>query len=101
MIRVTLLDGKVIDLSKGSESILNTEAMLIEKITGWTMQEFLDQLGHQSISAMTAFVFVLAKRAYPEIRYDDIVFSFDALESDEEPAEVAPGPKDDAVATLI
>lgn len=93
--RVTLTDGRVFDLDS-TDKILNTEAMAIERVTGWEMQEFLAKLEKQSVMAMTAYIWVMAKRKDPTIRFDDVEFSFDALEASEGDA---PDPKGDAASS--
>lgn len=81
--RVTLTDGRKFDLDS-PDKILNTEAMAIERVTGWEMQDFLAKLEKQSVLAMTAYIWVMAKRTEPTIRFDDVEFSFDALEASED-----------------
>ena len=90
--KVTFTDGRVFNLA-GTDTLLNTEAMAIERATGWEMADFLAKLGKQSVLAMTAFVWVMAKRMEPTLRFDDVEFSFDALEKTEDDDE-QPDPKD-------
>jgi hypothetical protein len=75
-----------------TETLLNTEAILIERQTGWNLLEWQLALSRRSMIAITCVVWLARRRQDPNLEFDDIEFdlkSFDIEHSTpaEQPAE--------------
>lgn len=79
MLKIVLEDGREFDIEPTSNKLLNTEAMAIEKVTGWDFNEFEQKLQANSVMAMTAFIWVMCKRQEPTLRFTEVVFDFSIL----------------------
>jgi hypothetical protein len=55
-------------------SILNTEAIAVQKVTGYGYDEWLGKCDDGDPQAVTAMVWVAMKRQNPELRYSDVSF---------------------------
>lgn len=62
------------------QKMLNAEAAAIEKVTGWTYEEFGEKFMSGSVIAKQALLWVLRKRTEPTLRYNDVEFAVDELE---------------------
>lgn len=93
--RVTLTDGRSFELDT-QKTFSNIEMIAIERTTGWSLEEFQAKLKSNSVLAVTAYVWVLAKRVEPTLRFDDVVFDMDALDGDDPAVVVAEDPKETA-----
>lgn len=60
--------------------ILNTEAKVIEKMTGMSFGEWQDAMIRGSITAMEAYLFVMLKREHPTLRPAELVFCTEDLD---------------------
>lgn len=80
--KVTFTDGRVFEVGD-ADSITNVEAMAIERVTDMDMSTFSKKLEAGSALAITAWVWVMARRAEPTIRFDDVEFDLSTLETDE------------------
>lgn len=79
--------------------LLSPECMVIEKLTGVTFYEWIDEFSRGSMQAVHAALYVLLKRKDPTLKPDEVVFSFSDItlvrdddedddEDDEQPAAV-------------
>lgn len=70
------------------------EARDIQRVTGFTMGEFEDQITKGDIECIAALIWILQKRERPELRFDDVdgdLGTFEIVEdSDEDSDEAAP-----------
>jgi hypothetical protein len=73
-------DPKSWDFKPGK--LMSVEAELIERTTGMTYAEWLDALGSGSMSAQHALLWVFMKRSNPAIKYDEIQFCADDIQSE-------------------
>jgi hypothetical protein len=55
--------------------LMSPEAELIERLTGWTFKGWLEKLQDGSILALHALLYILLKRADPQLAFDDVTFS--------------------------
>lgn len=54
--------------------ILNTEAIAVQKVTGYGYDDWLSKCDDGDPMAVTAMVWIAMKRANPELRYSDVSF---------------------------
>lgn len=87
-IRVTV-DGVPYDYDP--KTLTNDEAMAIEKVTGGTYAQWGQALTNGSALATTAMVWILRRRNEPALRFDDVHFAIEAMET-----EVVPDPPTEA-----
>ena len=83
--------------------LMSPEAEAIERHTGMTYGEFINACGNGSMSAIHGLLYVLLKRSYPTITYDEVQFCLDDIgfEADDTdaPADVEADPEGEDVAT--
>lgn len=90
--KVTFTDGRVFEVEDGSR-FTNVEAMALEKVTGLELGEFHAKLQGGSALAMTAWVWVMAKRQEPTLRFAEVEFDMAELAATEgEGADPTPAP---------
>lgn len=93
--KITFEDGRVFE-TDAAPRLTNVEAMAIEKVTGLELGEFHAKLQSGSALALTAWVWVMAKRQEPTLRFSEVEFDMAELakqrqvvegeeETDEEP----------------
>ena len=83
--KITFTDGRTFE-SSGEVRLTNVEAMAIEKVTGLELGSFHEKLKAGSALAMTAWVWVLAKRQEPTLRFGDVEFDMAELAKQQEQA---------------
>lgn len=82
------------------ERLLNTEAIALQRHTGFTPPEFGERLGKGDAIAMTGLVWLLWRREGKHVRWEDVEFDFADFQVDTEDeeaeveAEAAPNPPD-------
>jgi hypothetical protein len=59
--------------------MLNVEYGAMERVTGYIGGALEDALNNGGALAMTALVWVLRKRTYPRLRFEEVVFEMDDL----------------------
>lgn len=85
---------EVIDFDPGK--LLNVEAIAIERKTGLTLMAVLAGMATGSMTAITAAVWVMRKRANPKLMFEQVVFnSGDYWLEDPDVVEETPLPGDD------
>lgn len=62
------------------DKMLSSEAIAIEKVTGWEYEDFGSHLVQRSVLARKALLWVLLKRAEPTLRFDQIDPPVSAIE---------------------
>lgn len=55
-------------------ALRNTEAISVERETGWSVAQWQRELGRDSAIAFTALVWILQRRDAPELRFEDVDF---------------------------
>jgi hypothetical protein len=96
-VKITFTDGRVFEIDRDLR-FTNVEAMAMEKVTGWDLAEIEAKLNGGSVMAITAFVWVAAKRHEPTLRFTEVEFDMTELEqiqaemAAEDPEAVDPTP---------
>ena len=83
--------------------LMSPEAEAIERHTGMTFGEFNVKCGQGSFTALHGLLYVLLKREYPTIKYDEVQFCLDDInfepdDNDPEPEESDEPEGEDAAA---
>jgi hypothetical protein len=74
--------------------MMSPEAEAIERHTGMTFGEFLQKCGQGSFLAIHGLLYVMLKREYPTLKFDEVQFCLDDV--DFEPDDDDPEPEDAA-----
>lgn len=78
--KVTFTDGRVFAFDPAAR-LTNVEAMALERVTGLVgIKEFNEKMKAGWTAALTAMVWVQAKRIEPTLRFDEVDFYFDDLD---------------------
>lgn len=89
MIRVTVGDDS---FEWDWADLRNTEAIAVERETGWSVREWQQELLRDSTIAVTALVWVAQRRAKPDLRFEQVSFAIAEIDVE---AVVKPGDEDD------
>lgn len=84
------VEGQVYDFDPAR--MLNTEAIALQKVTGWRIKEWSDGLAQGDAVAMTALVWLIFRRNGQETRFDDVEFDMGSLSIEDDEAEPVPDP---------
>lgn len=77
-----LIKGQAFDFDLTAMS--NREGMAIERVTGMTYSQWSEAVRSGSMLALTALVWVLERRTRPDLRFDDVEFSLDDIDVQED-----------------
>jgi hypothetical protein len=83
--KITFTDGRTFESDASKIKLTNVEAMAIEKVTGLDLGDFHTRLKAGSALAVTAWVWVLAKRQEPTLRFSEVEFDMTELAEQEGP----------------
>ena len=72
--------------------MLSAEMIAIERLTGFTWEEWIDACSRGSMLAVHALLYVLLKRSAPQLKPDEVQFTLDEIDMqpDDVPAPKAP-----------
>jgi hypothetical protein len=79
------VDGQVYDYDP--ERMLNTEAIALQKVTGFTISEWLKALQKEDAFALTALVWLLWRRSGREVEFDEVEFDIGQLDIEDDKAD--------------
>lgn len=68
------------------DTLLNTEAILIERQTGWNLFEWQVALSRRSMIAITCVVWLARRRQDPNLEFDDIEFDLKSFDIEHDKA---------------
>ena len=79
--------------------LMSPEAEAIERHTGMTFGEFNVKCGQGSFTAIHGLLYVMLKREYPTLKYDEVQFCLDDIdfEPDDDDSEESDEPEGESV----
>jgi hypothetical protein len=75
------------------EKMMSAEMIVVEDLTGLTWGEWIDACARGSIKAIHALLYVLLKRATPTLRPDEVQFTLDEIDFEDDPTPAPKGQK--------
>ena len=84
------VDGEWLDFAM--DTVTNLEAMMVEDLTGWSVDKWGQQIAEGSARGLTTLIWILRRRNDPDLKFGDVVFNLTELEmEDDDEAPKDPG----------